>query len=240
VKAPGSATWPNTATGTNIPALDVLNTTIAVDATDVIAKINVSDLSGTALANALTTFNGVASTAVPASRLLYVVRFNTRYVDNSNQGDTDFLAVEWTAAGGFRYLGEKLDGDDGLTSGAGTGGPAYRGAAYHGDAAFTITGNVTGNTIEIHGKLADFGVASGTPVYSVTAFGMAGPAEATEVDVKNFMRTVGVTAPFDTALGAQQLVVPEAPMTVGLLLAGLAGLALLVLRGRRAKGRAAA
>jgi hypothetical protein len=233
VKSPGTATWPNTSSGTNLPALDVLSTTIFVpNGTDLVGRINLSDASATAMANAITSFNAVTSTAVPASRLLYVLRFNTAYVDATHQGDTDFLAMEFTPPSTLKFFGEKLDGDDALTSGAGTGGPAYRGASYHADPAFTVTGSITGNTIEIHGLQSQFGTGSGTPLYSVTAFGMAGPAEVTEIDVKNLMRTVGVTAPFDTAL-SNGTVVPESPLVAVLPLVGLGALVLLVLRRRR-------
>jgi hypothetical protein len=73
-------------------------------------------------------------------------------------------------------------------------------AGYHTD--FAATGSVISNTITIEAPQSMFppGLGSGTQLFSVTGFSMAGPLEANERLASDVMRTVDASPPFDRTL----------------------------------------
>jgi uncharacterized repeat protein (TIGR01451 family) len=188
----GDATWPNTATGVNLASLDALGISIGLETGNVVARLDLADARGATMRRDLEAYNATLcapATACLADRSQYVVRFMT--------GDEIYhLSAEFTPASGLRFFGGKLDGNDKLVSS--TSPTAVFGAGYHTD--FAATGSVSGNQLTIRAPLTAFGVASGSPLYSVTAFTMAGPSEATELTIDRIMRTVDASPPFDTTL----------------------------------------
>jgi len=197
----GDATWPNVAGAPNLPALDALGASIALENGQVVARMNLSDARASAMRRDLAAYNG--TTCAPpagclADRLQYVVRF-------MSANEIYHLSMDFTPSSTVRFFGGKLDTNDKLVS---AGNPtAVFGAGYHQD--FVATGTIVGNQITIRAPLSAFGLSSGTSLYSVTGFTMAGPSEATELTIDHIMRTVDATPPFDATL-----VVNEADLSV--------------------------
>jgi uncharacterized repeat protein (TIGR01451 family) len=180
----------------NLPALDALGASIALESGQVVARLNLSDARAAAMRRDLAAYN--ATICVPpagclADRLQYVVRFMS---DN----EIYHLSMDFTPNSTVRFFGGRLDGNDKLIS---AGNPtAVFGAGYHTD--FAASGTVSGNQITIRAPLSAFGLSSGTSLYSVTAFTMAGPSEATELTIDHIMRTIDATPPFDATLVANE------------------------------------
>jgi uncharacterized repeat protein (TIGR01451 family) len=192
----GDATWPNIAGAANLPALDTLGASIALEGGQVVARLNLADARPSAMRRDLAAYN--ATTCLPAAgciadRLQYVVRF-------ASANEIYHLSMDFTPTSTVRFFGGKLDGNDKLVS---AGNPtAVFGSGYHQD--FAATGTVSGNQITIRAPLSAFGLSSGTSLYSVTGFTMAGPSEATELTIDHIMRTVDATPPFDATLVANE------------------------------------
>jgi uncharacterized repeat protein (TIGR01451 family) len=124
-----------------------------------------------------------------ADRFQYVVRF-------MSADEIFHLSAEFTPGSPLRFFGGKLNANDRLVS---AGSPtAVFGAGYHTD--FVATGTVSGKQLTIRAPLSSFGLVSGSSLYSVTGFTMAGPSEATELTIDRIMRTVDATPPFDATL----------------------------------------
>jgi hypothetical protein len=195
----GDATWPNTAAGKNLPSLDFLGASIGLsaDGSQLVAKLRLSDASVAGMQRDLTAYN--ASTTEPGARLQYVARFMTG--EDVYHVDMDFQPGRTPQV---RFFGGLLDGDDGIGNGTG----ATVGARYVADAGFTVTGSIRDGLITLMAPKTQFGVDTGTPLFSVTGFAMAGPTEAdpTATVIANSMRTIDATPPFDATL--QKVVTP--------------------------------
>nr|MBA2381150.1 DUF11 domain-containing protein [Chloroflexota bacterium] len=188
----GDATWPNTAAGTNLPSLDTLGASIALENGKVVARITLSDAKAQTMQRDLNTYNAtvcVPATSCLADRFLYTLRF-------MGPREIYHLSAEFTPGSPLRYIGGKLDANDKLTLAASP--TSIYGAGYHTD--FAATGSLSGNVLTISAPLASFGLAAGAPLYSITGFAMAGPSEATEITVDRLMRTVDASPPFDAVL----------------------------------------
>ena len=188
----GDATWPNVAGAANLPSLDELSASLAVEGSDLVARIGLADARLASMQRDLTAYNGavcVPATACLADRFEYTLRF-------LGPRDIYHLSAEFTPGAPLRYFGGKLDGNDKLTLAASP--TSIYGAGYHTD--FTATGSISGNTLTIRAPLASFGLSAGVQVTSATAFAMAGPSEATELTVDRLMRTVDASPPFDAVL----------------------------------------
>jgi uncharacterized repeat protein (TIGR01451 family) len=191
--AAGDATWPNTAAGQNLASLDALGASIALESGNVVARLDLANATAATMQTNLSTYNAtvcVPVTSCLADRFQYVVRF-------MSANEIFHLSAEFTPGMPLRYFGGKLDGNDKLVSSASP--TAVFGAGYHTD--FPATGTVSGNQLTIRAPLSAFGVVSGSSLYSVTGFTMAGPSELTEVAIDRIMRAVDATPPFDATLG---------------------------------------
>ena len=183
------ATWPNKSGGTYLPALDVLGASLRLVGDELVAEVPLSRAGMDFMKRDLESYNRPST---PAKRLQYVVRFSTAE-------DIYHLSMESGSDGTRRFFGGRLDENDALRNA----GAFVFGAGYHTDSAIPVSGEVRGDTLIVKAPAASFGIADGTEVFSVTAFAMAGPAEAEETSILNIMRTVDASPPFDTVLKAQ-------------------------------------
>lgn len=190
----GNATWPNVAGATNLPGLDETGAALFLDGSDVVARIDLADASPSATAAALTAYNAASPTQAPAQRLQYTLRWE-------NGRDVYHLDMEQLSDGTRNFFGSKLIGADSVTE---TSVLVGSGVAYNRNATtpLAVTGTVVGNSIYIRGKASDFLATAGSPAYSVTAFAMAGQAEANDTLPELSTRTVDATPPFDARLSA--------------------------------------
>ena len=192
--AAGDATWPNTASGVNLPALDLLGASVFANNGDLVARIPLADATPTGMARDLAAYNAVTQVGVtPADRLQYVFRFSTAE-------DVWHLSAEYASNGQFRFFGGKLDANDALSNGTST-----LGAGYHTDAGISVVGSFSNGALTLRAPLAAFGLAVGAPITGAAAFTMAGPAESIEKLITNPMRTIDATPPFDATLAAQTI-----------------------------------
>jgi hypothetical protein len=222
--AAGDARWPNTATGTNLKALDLTGASLTIDSTNhLVGTMTLNEATVSAIERDLATYNAVLSNspnAVTGSRVQYLLRF-------SSGAENYYLSMDVNASGAIRYFGGKLDGTgDTVTNGSSTLGARYPAKA-------TYSGTLSGTTITITAPAADFGLAKDSPLYSVQAFTMAGPAEGTDNTIADPMRQIDATPPFDTILGAPATNVAEAPLMPALVLAGVLATTAAVVRRRR-------
>jgi hypothetical protein len=205
------AFWPNRAGvstpvplpgGRNLPALDETRACLTVEGGNVVARITVDEASAAAMNRDLGAYNTQSQPCVglacDAQRLQFVVRFLTGT-------EIYHLSMEHTAGGSRRFFAGKLDTNDKIRlfiTGPPVGVGAVVAAAYHTDATFPATGTVEGNTIVIRSPAANFGLAVGSQVFSVTGFALAGPTEANEKSSAEIMRTVDASPPFDARLAS--------------------------------------
>jgi hypothetical protein len=214
----GRATWPHTASGTDLPSLDTLGTTLTYDGTNVTGTIRLSNATISQMAANLGTFNTISSmppsTQPSVSRLQWVLRFSTGT-------EVYFMSGDFATGGSaLRFFGGRLNLGDAVVI-APT--QSAHGAAYHADAAFPVNGSIdlATNTLNFSAPASQFGLAEGSNLYSVTAFSFAGPAEGIDTLLANPMRMLDGTPPFDTVLH-QQVVIPEAPFAALIVLVGIA------------------
>ena len=207
----GDATFPNTAAGTNIAALDIRRSSVSLVGSNLVARLKLADASASAMTAALSAYNAGALTQ-PAERLQYILRFNTGT-------EAYHMSYEVPLTGAPRAFGGKLNtnpttpgtdpGDDGIVNpGAPT---SLIASGYHTDPGFTVTATVTpgaNGEIVLTAPASQFGVNAGNSLFSVTGFATAGPLEQVEQAqtgvVQNaayVMRTVDAAPPFDTTLG---------------------------------------
>jgi hypothetical protein len=195
----GDATWPNTAAGSNLPALDLLGASVFTSGTDLVARIPVADASRAGMARDLSAYNSVLQTTPPADRLQYAFRFSTAE-------DVFHLSMEYNSDGTVRFFGGKLGSNDAYTNGTST-----LGAGYHADAGYAVVGTARNGVITLRAPLAAFGLSIGSRITGANAFAMAGPREMFDVTIFDPMRTVDATPPFDATLAPQQ----QPPSQVG-------------------------
>lgn len=186
----GDATWPNRAGAANLPALDLRGAQLAVAGDDIIARIRVADTSVAGAQRDLIAYNGVPQAGPPAERIQHVLRFAAGF-------DLYHLSMETLADGTRRFFGGRIDANDGLPNPASP--TAVMGVGYHTD-PIAVSGTAAGGVITIRAKAADFGVAAGSELFSVTGFAFAGPTEANELTAATPMRTVDASPPFDATL----------------------------------------
>ncbi len=195
--AAGDATWPNTAAGTNLPSLDLTGASIGLsaDGSQLVAKLALSDATLAGMTRDLAAYN--ASTTQTAARLQYTARFAT--ADDVFHLDMDF---EPGRTPQVRFFGGRLDANDGVQNGTGT----IVGSRYVADAGYTVTGSIRNGVLTLMAPKTQFGLDTGSPVFSVTGFAMAGPDEgdATATLVANSSRTVDASPPFDAKLQTVQ------------------------------------
>jgi uncharacterized repeat protein (TIGR01451 family) len=189
----GDATWPNTAGGQYLSALDTLNASLALEGGQLTARVKLPGSTKTTdMASSLRAYNETLcapATSCLADRLQYVVRFMTA-------DEIYHLSAEFVAPNTLRFFGGKLDANDKLSSATNL--TAIFGAGYHTD--FAATGSLVNGELVIRAPASTFGLGVGAAVYSVTAFAMAGPTEADETLIERIMRTVDATPPFDATL----------------------------------------
>jgi hypothetical protein len=236
--AAGDATWPNRANGTLLPSLDTLGASITLVGPDVVARVRLADATAAQMTADLATYNTSRANLPEAERLQYAVRFSTNSdtVTAGRAGDVFHLSMEQLADGSRRFFGGKLDGNDQIWAPSNAVGYQV-GAAYRTDAGIPVTGAVEGSTLVLRAPASAFGLATGAPLYSVTAFAMAGPSEVNDEQIENVERTVDATPPFDAVLGVDPdpgVDVPEVPFAALLPLAAAAllGVALVRRTGR--------
>jgi hypothetical protein len=210
--ASGDATWPNQATGKNLPALDIVGSGVSTDGTSLTARIDLADTSSAGFVRDLGAYNAVTTTDLAATRLQYVARWDFK-------GETYYLAAEVDSSGGATYYGGKVDSSSVLSNGNSAVGVSYRPQS-----AFTVTGKISANSLLISGKLSDFGAAAGSTLVSYGSFSLAGPADAlisgqpTSAQIFASMRTVDSSPTMDAVLAAAPPAnVPESPWVVLLL-----------------------
>jgi hypothetical protein len=187
----GDATWPNTAAGTNLPALDILDSSISNTSTTLTATVKLADATKAGMQRDLDAFNA-ANAADTKARLQYIVRFET-------PTDVYHLDLEYQN-GTFRYFGGKVDSNDGVQNGTG----AIVGARYVTDTGYHVTGSVGGGAITLSVPLADLGLALGDKTRNISAFATTAPSEndPTAGLVTNSGRTVDASPPFDATIAA--------------------------------------
>jgi hypothetical protein len=193
------ATWPNrlyTSPGQNLPSLDIRDVSITRSGASIVARIRLATAAASQMQSDLTAFNAVPCVTVPppcADRLQYVVRFSTAT-------ELYHLSMEFLPTGARRFLGGRLDTNDKVLNPANPTTSGVIAAGYHTD--FAATGTVSGNTITMTAPASSFppGLGSGTKLFSVTGFSMAGPLEASETLASDVMRTVDASPPSDNTL----------------------------------------
>jgi len=125
----GDATWPNRASGANLPSLDLLGASVSLNAGgEIVARIPLQDATRAGMARDLAAYNNAFATDNNADRLQYVFRFATA-------DDVFHLSMEFNANGSVRFFGGRLDGNDGVQNGTG----ATVGARYATDPGFPVT-----------------------------------------------------------------------------------------------------
>jgi len=191
--AAGDATWPNTATGKNLPSLDLLGASIALstDGTQVIAQLPLADASYAGMARDLAAYN--ASTTQAGARIQYTVRFSTP--DDVFHMDMDVVPGTPPTV---RYFAGRVDANDGVQNGTG----AIVGSRYVADAGFPASGSIRNNVLTLRAPASAFGLGTGSALTGVSAFSFIGPteADATASLVVNSARTIDATPPFDANL----------------------------------------
>lgn len=205
----GDATWPNTAAGTNLPSMDLLGASLSVQNGSLIARMKLANGSASQMQADLSAYNaGAGATTLPAGRIQYLLRFETA-------GEVYHLSMESLSDGTRRFFGGKIDAND--APGSQSPNPSTSGMQYHTDDNVHATGVVdSAGVLTIRADLSDFGLAEGTPVYSVTAMAMAGLTEAQEQVIPESIlgaRVVDATPPFDSVLGASVTGTPTPPTT---------------------------
>jgi hypothetical protein len=195
--AGGDATWPNTAAGQNLPSLDFVGASIGLsaDGGQLVAKLRLSDASLAGMQRDLAAYN--ASTTEAGARLQYVARFMTG--DDVYHLDMDFQPGRTPQV---RFFGGLVDANDGVQNSTGT----IVGARYVADSGFTVTGSLRNGVLTLMAPKSQFGVDTGSSLFSVAGFAMAGPTEPdpTATLIVNSMRTVDATPPFDATLQTVQ------------------------------------
>ncbi len=194
----GDATWPNQAGASNLPSLDILNSSLGLENGQVVARLRLADAGGPAFARDLAAYNADLTCqpviSCQAERLQIVVRF-------MSGREIHHLSMDVGPDGVPRYFGGTLDGNDKLEGSASP--TAVFAAGYHTD--FTATGVISGGELVIRAPASGFGLGAGSALYSVTGFSMAGPNEANEILIDRIMRTVDASPPFDANLAEADL-----------------------------------
>jgi hypothetical protein len=185
----GDARWPERAGGEVLPSLDLLGASLTLQRNLVVARIPLGDGSQDRMTDDLASYNSQVTTASPAERLLYVMRFST-------PDDVYHLSMEFDPGRGARFFGGRLDANDQITN---IGSTTVVAARYRADPSFNVTGDVVNHTLELRISAAALGVSDGSRLYGASAFATAGPTEADESLVE-MMRTVDATPPFDAQL----------------------------------------
>lgn len=232
--ASGDATWPNTAAGTNLPALDIVGSGVSISGTSLVARIDLKDATAAGMVRDLAAYNAVTSTDLPATRLQYVARWDSK-------GESYYLAAEADSTGALTYYGGKVDASNALSNAN-----AAVGISYRPQSSFVVTGKVQGNSLLITGRLADFGAAAGDTLVSYQSHSLAGPADAlisgqpASAQIFASMRNVDSSPPMDAVLAAAPPAnVPETPLVAVLLLAGVLTATAVGRRRRPWRGRRA-
>lgn len=183
------ARWPNASGGRLIGALDFLGSSLTLEDGMVVARMPLNNGTRSRMDKGLDAYNESITSAPAATRFQYVVRFATA-------DDVYHLSMEAVPGEELRFFGGKLDDNDRFTN---LGTSTVLGAGYHADSGYHVSGTVKDNLLVLEAPAAEFGVGDGSRLFSVTAFAMAGPAEADE-SLTNMMRTVDATPPFDALL----------------------------------------
>jgi hypothetical protein len=184
----GDATWPNTASGANLPSLDLLRASLSTGSGTLTGTIQLADGTTTGMARDLAAYNAAYATDTDAARLQYILRFETGT-------DVYHLSMEYQG-GVVRFLGGRVDANDGVQNGTGT----IVGSRYLTDSGYPVTGSLSNGQIRLSIPLSALGLGTGTKLLNVTAFATAAPAESdpTASVVVNSARTIDATPPFDT------------------------------------------
>ena len=183
----GDATWPNTSKGRPLPSLDALGASLALEGEQIVARIPLQPDALGAVDEDLVSFNPTPSSTLPAERVQYVVRF-------SDADDVFHMSSQVSASGTMTSFGGRLDTND-ANAESGT----VLMASYRSDPFYAVTGQIEEGALVLRGAASAFGFSSGTELFGVSAFTMAGPSSERET-VLTPMRTVDATPPFNTTL----------------------------------------
>jgi len=196
--AAGDATWPNTASGKNLPALDIVGDGVSVSGDQLVGRIDLSEAGAAAFTRDLAAYNtqNGSSTDPSATRLQYVVRWE----DGS---DVYYMAAETDSSGNPTFYGGKVDASNAVNNAS-----AAAAIAYRAQSGFAVTGEVVGHSLLLHGKMSDFKVTQGSTLLSFAAYSLAGPSDAlisgqqTSSQIFTAMRTVDASRPMDAIVRA--------------------------------------
>ncbi len=154
-----------------------------------VGRIELGDASIAQRLNDLEAYNTPFQSTPPATRVVYVFRFSTAT-------EIFHLSLETTNDGQTRCYGGRLDSNDQILNPASL---STIGAAYNTDSDVHPMCNVQGSSLVLKAPVADLpGLILARNLYSVTAFTMAGPAEALQALIDP-MRTVDASPAFDAS-----------------------------------------
>jgi hypothetical protein len=194
----GDATWPNTAAGKNIPALDITGSGVSMSGDQLVGRIDLGEAGAAAFTRDLAAYNSQnsGSTDPAATRLQYVLRW-------ADGNDVYYMAAETDSTGTPTFYGGKVDGTSAVSNATSAVGIAYRPQS-----AYTVTGQVSGNTLLLQAKASDFHVTSGSTLISFAAYSLAGPSDAIVTgqsatsQIFTSMRAVNASPPMDAIVAA--------------------------------------
>jgi hypothetical protein len=211
--AAGDATWPNTAAGKNLPALDILGNGVSVEGNEVVAKIDLADASATGRVRDLAAYNAARGTDFAGTRLQYVERWE-------HGDDAYYMAAESDGTGKLSFFGGKVDGGNSVFNGTGV-----VGIAYH-PTTGEFSGAVVGNSILIKGSMSFFNLKLGSTLVSYSAHSMAAPPESLVSGLSNstqliaIPRQVDASPPMDAVLGLSTIFPSISPVTPAVVATG--------------------
>ncbi|HEV3311212.1 MAG TPA: hypothetical protein VG815_11915, partial [Chloroflexota bacterium] len=193
----GDAKWPNTAAGVNLKSLDLRGASVTVHKGKLVATIKVASTSSAVMKADIASFNaasqgGVPYTGIQATRLSYVLTYQTAWKSASKPGDEYYLVYQFNSDGSHSSFGGKLDGTNATTGSVNA--VTYNTKAAGGSA---VKGKISGNTIMLSADDGHFAAEEGSRIYSVSAFSLAGPAQNLEVSASTISRMIDETPPFD-------------------------------------------
>jgi hypothetical protein len=181
------ATWPNSAAGLSLPALDLTKAMLSIEDGDLVARMTLGEGTFPAMARDLTRYGGMAGISPPTRRLAYILRFATA-------DEVYHLGMEVNSNGSSSAFGGRLDENDRRSHGG-----TVVVASYRSDPGYRVTGSLADNVLTLRAPAEAFGLSEGDELFSATGFAMAGPRTELE-SLFDPMRTIDATPPFDVVL----------------------------------------
>ncbi|GAC1327128.1 MAG: hypothetical protein NVSMB17_00750 [Candidatus Dormibacteria bacterium] len=190
------ATWPNTASGTQLPALDVLQASVTADGKDVVATVKLAEGTAAAITRDIGAYNAARGNDIPADRAQFVVRFETAK-------DVWYMGLEQDTTGAQSAYGGKVDASNAILNGT-----SSVGTNYNAQAGYAVKFSLSGNFLTLRAPMAQFGLAPGSTLYSFTAFSMTSPSHQSlgaanqDGTLLTIPRVIDASYPMDAVLGA--------------------------------------